>query len=132
MAISITDADVYIAENCIDVEDWADSDEARKNRILNVAGRTLTSKYATYVIPDAAVYEFANVLSIAFNDTNRMQRQGINVFGLASVFNVGFKAELVTGPDADLSRLIPQSALDIIGAENGVKLSKRAVKFTVL
>lgn len=132
MTISVTDADAYIAANCIDVEDWTDSDDARKIRILNVATRTLTTKYAAYVIPDAAVYEFANVLSIAFNDTNRMQRQGINVFGLASVFNVGFKAELVTGPDADLSKLIPQSALDIIGAENGVKLSKRATKWTVL
>jgi len=132
MAISITDADAYIAANCIDVEDWTDSDFARKNRILNVAGRTLTTKYSRYTIPDAAVYEFANVLSIAFNDTNRMQRQGINTFGLASVFNVGFKTDIVTGPDGDLAKLIPQSALDIIGAENGVKLSKRAAKWTVL
>lgn len=132
MAISIPDADVYIAANCIDVDDWESSDDARKNRILNVAGRTLATKYPDYMIPDAAAYEFANVLSIAFNDTNKLQRQGVNTFGLAAVFNVGFKTELVTGPDGDLSKLIPQSALDIIGEANDVKLSKHAAKWTVL
>ena len=35
MAVSIADADSYISQNVIDTEDWADADEAKKQRMLN-------------------------------------------------------------------------------------------------
>ncbi|ANY67732.1 hypothetical protein BBD42_15605 [Paenibacillus sp. BIHB 4019] len=132
MAANVTEADEYIGANCIVIEDWTDADEASKGRILNVAGRTLARKYPKYTIPDAAAYEFANVLATAYNDTNKLARQGIEDFALNLTVTVGFKADLVVGPDADLAALIPQVALDLIGAENGVVISKRGVKWTVL
>ncbi|WP_178023023.1 hypothetical protein [uncultured Paenibacillus sp.] len=128
MALTLDDANDYIAANCIDIEDWTDADEAKKQRILNVASRTLTSKYPQYTIPDAAVYEFANELAIAFNDTNRLQIQGVASFGITGVANFTFKDWAKSGVEA----WIPQSALDLIGAENGVSLSKRAMKWTVM
>lgn len=125
---NVIDGDVYIAANCIDIEDWTDADEAKKQRIINVASRTLTNKFPQYRIPDAAVYEFANELAIAFNDTNRLQMQGVASFGLVGVANFTFKDWAKSGIEA----WIPESALDIIGAENGVKLGKRGVKWTVM
>lgn len=128
MALTLDDANDYIAANCIDIEDWTDADEAKKQRILNVASRTLTSKYPQYMIPDAAVYEFANELAIAFNDTNRLQIQGVASFGITGVANFTFKDWAKSGVEA----WIPQSALDLIGAKNGVSLSRRATKWTVM
>ncbi|MCU6709352.1 hypothetical protein M6D81_11600 [Paenibacillus sp. J5C_2022] len=129
MAVNIGAADGYITLNCIDNEDWESSDDARKLRILNVAGRKLTSKYGQYTIPDDAVYEYANDLSVAFNDTNRLQQQGVAAFGLTGVANFTFKDWAKTGLDA----LISDTVLDLISAANdGVKLSRRAVKWTVL
>jgi len=129
MAINVTDADEYITLNCIDNEDWLDADEAKKQRTLNVAERKLTTKYARYTIPDAAVYEYANELSIAFNDTNRLQQHGVASFGLTGVANFTFKDWAKTGLDAWIS----DTVLDLIsGANGGVSLSRRAVKWTVL
>lgn len=119
---------MYIAANCIDIEDWSDADEAKKQRIVNVATRTLTNKYPQYRIPDAAVYEFANELATAFNDTNRLQQQGVASFGLTGVANFTFKDWAKSGIEA----WIPESALDIIGAENGVKLGRRSVKWVTM
>lgn len=132
MAVNVTDADAYIGANCIDIEDWVDSDEARKQRILNVAGRTLVARYPQYTIPDSAVYEFANVLATVFNDTNRLAQTGVTMVTINGVATYDFKEALVNGPGGDLARFIPQSALDLIGAENGVTISKRRVAWTVL
>ncbi|MFC4103604.1 hypothetical protein [Paenibacillus xanthanilyticus] len=133
MALTIEDATAYIALNCIDIEDWADADDAKKQRIVNVAQRTLTTRYASYTIPDNAVYEFANVLATVFNDTNRLQQQGVSGFSLQGAASFTFKTESVTGPAADLTKFIPQTALDLISAANGgVKLSRRNVGWTVL
>lgn len=128
MALTVGNATTYINANCINVDDWTDADDAKKLRIVNVAGRTLTNKYAQYTIPEAAVYEYANALAIAFNDTNALQQQGVASFGLTGVANFTFKDGLKTGLDA----LIPDVALQLIGAENGVKLSKRAVKWVTM
>lgn len=125
---NVTDADTYISANCIDIEDWSDADEAKKQRIVTVASRTLTNKYPQYRIPDAAVYEFANELAAAFNDTNRLQQQGVASFGLTGVANFTFKDWAKSGLEA----WIPESALDIIGAENGVKLGRRSVKWVTM
>ncbi|MCR8843084.1 hypothetical protein NQ117_05280 [Paenibacillus sp. SC116] len=132
MAVNITDATVYISANCIDIEDWTESDDAKKQRIVNVASRTLTTQYSKYTIPDSAVYEFANVLAIIFNDQNRLSKHGVTSFSVSGVASFSFDASSITGPDVDLSKFIPQSALTIIGAENGVKLGKRQAKWTVL
>jgi hypothetical protein len=128
MAITVNDATTYINANCISIDDWTDADDAKKLRIVNVAGRTLTDKYAQYTIPDAAVYEYANTLAIAFNDTNALQQQGVASFGLTGVANFTFKDGVKTGLDA----VIPDVVYTIIGAENGVKLSKRAVKWVTM
>lgn len=133
MAVTITDADAYIALNCIVIEDWTDSDEATKQRILNVAARTLSVRYPKYTIPDSAVYEFANVLATVFNDTTKLAKQGVTSFGIDGVGQFAFKNDLVTGADVDVARYIPQSALDIIGEANGgISLGKRRVSWSVL
>lgn len=129
MALSIMAADAYINGNCISIEDWTDADEAKKQRIINVASRKLTDRYAQYKIPDTAVYEYSNELSIAFNDTNSLQQQGVASFGLNGVANFTFKDWAKTGLDAWIS----DTVLDLISAENGgAKLSRRSVKWTVL
>lgn len=121
MAVNITEADAYIRTQCLDVEDWIDSDTDRKTRILNVAARTLTKKFSEYTIPDPAVYEFANVLSIRFNDTNRNAQNGVRGF---SVAGMQFQFDV---PEKELSRMIPQQALDQIGEANGVTLRLRRI-----
>ncbi|NHN31134.1 hypothetical protein [Paenibacillus agricola] len=133
MAVSITDADAYIALNCIVIGDWMDADAASKQRMLNVAGRTLSVKYPKYTIPDTAVYEFSNVLATVFNDTNKLAQEGVTNFALTGTASFSFKDDLVRGPGADLAKLIPQSALDLISAENGgIPLSKRNVGWSVM
>ena len=132
MALNITDADAYIGANCIDIEDWTESDEAKKQRMLNVAGRTLSTTYPKYTIPDAAVYEFANVLAIVFNDTNRLAQHGLTGFSVDKVGSFDFKDGTVSGPGGDLRKFIPQTSRDIIGAENGVSLASRRIGWTVL
>lgn len=133
MALSTTDATAYIALNCIDVEDWETADDAKKLRIVNVANRTLSARYHALTIPDNAVYEFANVLATAFNDTNRLQQQGVISFALQGTASFNFKDAAVTQTGADITKFIPQTALDLISVANdGVKLSKRRVGWTVL
>ena len=73
MSVTLLAADEYLSNYFIDVDDWNSSDESKKTRILNVSERTLTDTFEGYVIPDEAVYEFCGTLSIAFNDTNRLQ-----------------------------------------------------------
>lgn len=125
----VTKADEYINANCIDIEDWTDCDVAKKQRILTVAERTLTYKFPKYTIPAAAVYEFANELAIAFNDTNRLQMQGVASFGLTGVANFTFKDWAKSG----LTAWIPDSALDIIGdANGGIKLGRRSLKWVTM
>lgn len=129
MGQNVTLADTYINANCIDIEDWTDCDVAKKQRILVVAERTLRNKFPQYKIPDAAVYEFANELAIAFNETNRLQQQGVAAFSLTGVANFTFKDWAKSG----ILAWIPQSALDIIGAENGgVKIGLKTVKWVTM
>lgn len=126
MAITTFDADVYIEQNVIVIDDWVDSDEAKKTRLLNVALSTLNRIYSDYTIPDNAVYEYAAVLAVAFNDTNVQKQNGVKSFAIAGI-NFTFDG----GKDS-VESLIPESAKDLIGKENGVKLGGRRVKWTVL
>jgi hypothetical protein len=105
-----------------------EADDAKKLRIVTVAGRTLTHKYAQYTIPDAAVYEYANELAIAFNDTNKLQQQGIASFGVTGVASFTFKDWAKTGLEA----LIPEVTLDIIGDANGVRIGKKVTKWVTM
>lgn len=128
MAVDSFSADAYIEENVIDIEDWQGADDAKKERIVNVASRVLTQKYADYTVPDNAVYEYAASLATAFNDTNRMNNQGVAGFAVTGVGSFTFKET----QKRDLEAFIPKTALDLIGAENGVKLGGKVVKWTVM
>ena len=122
---NITDADTYISLNVLDVDEWLDSDDDRKTRILNVANRVLTRKFVDLVIPDNAVYEYASVLATVFSDTYKMQRYGVQSFtvkGLTFAF---------TGKEDELEDLIPNSAVELIEDENGVDLTKAKARVRV-
>lgn len=122
MALSIFGADDYISAHVIDVEDWEDSDESRKQRLLNVASRTITNRFKSYVIPDEAVYEFVPKLAAIFNDTYKMQQYGVQSF---SVKGISFSFR---NTEIDLAAIIPPSSLTIISAANGgVDSAKRRI-----
>lgn len=130
MAITVFDADSYIETNMLVIEDWTDSDDERKQRLLNVAQTTLARVYPTYVIPDNAVYEYAAVLATAFNDTNVQRQNGVKSFSVAGIqytFNYGRDI---------IELLVPPNAKDLIGKENGVMISgnmgAKRVRWTVL
>ncbi len=127
--LTISAADEYITLYCIDNEDWLDGDAARKQRIINVAERHLTHKYPKLTIPDNAIYEFSNELSIAFNDANKLQQQGVASFSLTSVASMTFKDWAKSGLDAWIS----DTVLDLISeANDGVSLSRRTIRYTTL
>lgn len=128
MALSVIDADIYIETNVIDIEDWQSVDDAKKQRMLNVAEQVLTRKYPDYIIPANASFEYAAALAVAFNDTNRMNNQGIAGFSITGVGSFNFKDTL----KRDLESFIPKTTFDLIGEANDVKLSGRSVKWTVL
>jgi hypothetical protein len=129
MAVNIIDADSYIESNVIVIDDWIDSDDAKKQRLLNVALSTLTRVYSTYTIPDEAVYEFAAVLAVAFNDTNIQKQNGVKQFSVSGI------SYTFDGGKDTVESLIPSVALDLIGKANGVSLGSsggKRVKWTVL
>jgi hypothetical protein len=129
MAVNINDADSYIESNVIVIDDWIDSDDAKKQRLLNVALSTLTRVYSTYTIPDEAVYEFAAVLAVAFNDTNIQKQNGVKQFSVSGI------SYTFDGGRDSVESLIPSAALDLIGKANGVSLGSsggKRVKWTVL
>jgi hypothetical protein len=127
MAVNITDADSYISSNVIDVDDWLDSDNARKQRILNVAEERLKRRYSDYVIPDNAVYGFAAVVSVIFNDTLKQKQYGVSTMSIS-----GITFNFRDSGNRPLETYIPQPSLDLIGDANGVKLSTARVGNTVL
>lgn len=129
MAVSIFGADVYIEANVILIEDWTDSDDSKKLRLLNVAKATLGRVYPDYTIPDNAVYEYTAVLATAYNDTNAQKQNGVRQFSVAGI------SYIFDGGKDSLESLIPTAALDLIGKENGVSLGGQGgkrVKWTVL
>ena len=125
---NLVEAVDYITLNTLDNEDFLDADDTRKLAVLNVSSRTLSRKFNGYVIPNEAVYLFSAVLAAAYNDTNKLQQQGIASFsvkGIAFTFKDWAKK--------DIDALIPNEVYDVIGNENGVNLSGgRVVKWTVL
>src|SRR5690606_22193293 len=108
---NLTDATEYVRLNSLDNEDFLDAEDERKTAVLNVAHRTLARKYSGYTITDEAVYLFAPILAAAFNDTNKMQQQGIASF---SVKGISFTFK--DWAKKDLDALIPPEVADMIGA----------------
>jgi hypothetical protein len=133
MAVLLTEATAYINANFIDNEDWTDADDSKKQRLLNVAESTLLRKFSDYTLPDNAVYQFAAVLSIVFNDTNRLQTHGIAGQSITGVSSTTFKENNVSTPGgADLVTFIPQVVYEIVGEANNVKLGKRRIGRSVI
>lgn len=112
MAINIGDAESYIAQNVIDIEDWTDSDAAKKQRILTVAERTLKTAYPSHMIPDNAVYEYSAILAVVFNDTNRLAQQGIESFNISGVASFSFR-----NGERSLESMIPKATKDLINSD---------------
>ena len=130
MAVNIFEADSYIEENVIVIEDWTDSDDSKKQRLLNVGLSTLTRVYPSYTIPDNAVYEYAAVLATAFNDTNVQRQNGVKTFQVAGI------SFTFDGSKSTVESLIPSNAISLIGEANGVNIGGtsggKRVKWTVL
>lgn len=132
MTVNITDADTYIDANVVVCEDWDDSDENRKTRMLNVASRVLTRRYLGYTIPDNAVYDYASFLATVFNDTNKYAQQGALGFAVSGVVSFSFK-----GTQIDPYKDIPKSVTTLINDEPANATlpevsGGRSVKWTVL
>ncbi|WP_340968108.1 hypothetical protein [Bacillus sp. PPSBB_11] len=128
MAATVEGANEYINTFLVDTEDWIDADEAKKERLLNRASSTLTRVFSKYVIPDKAVYEFVNVLAIAYNDTNRLNKHGISSFSITGVGSFNYKDTLRV-EDEDL---IPKESIVAIEEENDVKFGGKRIRRTVL
>ncbi|ARF68952.1 hypothetical protein B7C51_15795 [Paenibacillus larvae subsp. pulvifaciens] len=122
MTATINAADEYITVNCIDVQDWLESDTERKNRLLTVSADTLSRRYPRLTIPDNAVYEFANVLSVKFNDTYRHASNGVQSYSVTGVATFSFYPM-----EKDVNQMVTQKVLDLIGDENDVDLRLRRV-----
>ncbi|MHC2451295.1 hypothetical protein ACUXP3_001896 [Bacillus altitudinis] len=128
MATTVEGANEYINTFLVDTEDWIDADEAKKERLLNRASSTLTRVFSKYVIPDKAIYEFVNVLAIAYNDTNRLNKHGISSFSITGVGSFNYKDTLRV-EDEDL---IPKESISAIEEENDVKFGGKRIRRTVL
>lgn len=127
---SIEQADSYMQQHIIDVSDWESSDDAKKTRMLNVANRTLVDTFPTLTICAEAVYEYAAVLAVAYNDTNKLNAQGIASFSITGVGSFTFK-------DAKtIEELIPNTAIKLLEKANNTTLSKKGsgsitIRYTV-
>jgi hypothetical protein len=129
MAVNVTEANSYIEASVIDIEDWQDADESKKQRILNVGSRVLLAKFPKYVIPDEAVYEYAASLATAFNDTNKLNNQGVASFSITGVASFNFKDT----QSRELTAFIPRTALDLISlANDGANVGLKTVRWTVM
>ncbi|WP_226568145.1 hypothetical protein [Bacillus stratosphericus] len=128
MAATVEGANDYINAFLVDTEDWINADEAKKERLLNRAFETLTRVFPEYVIPNKAVYEFVNVLAIAYNDTNRLNKHGISSFSITGVGSFNYKDTLRV-EDEDL---IPRESIAAIEEENGVPIGGKRIRRTVL
>lgn len=121
--------DAYVISN----EDWHEADDKKKIRLMNSADTTLHNTFKGNEIPDNAIYEFSAYLAIVFNDTNKMQRQGIVSFSVTAVGSFTFEENNVSSAIKQLlSELIPDSVLQLIEAENeNLQLTGRVIGWTV-
>lgn len=126
---NIEEASQYILLNTLDNEDFTDAEETRKTALLNVASKTLGRKFTDVLIPAEAVYIFAATLASAYNDTNKLQQQGVAGFSVKGI-SFTFKDWAKRGLDA----LIPEEAVELIKDANpDADIStKPVVRWTVL
>lgn len=125
--LNILDADNYIESTIIDIEDWQEADEEKKQRILKSAEITLQRKFKNYVVPDIAIYHFAAWLAIVFNDTNRFQQHGIAGFAVTGVASFTFKENNVSSKGTPMASLIPEEVYEMVGEANGIDLRRRRI-----
>jgi hypothetical protein len=125
--ITVNDANTYIETHVIDIEDWQEADDVKKQRILKSAEITLQRKFKNYTIPDSAIYHFAAWLAIVFNDTNRFQQHGIAGYAITGVASFTFKENNVTSKGSPMASLIPDEVYELVGEANGVNLKRRRV-----
>ncbi|KAA0747494.1 hypothetical protein DN389_05535 [Bacillus sp. AY3-1] len=112
-------ANEHIDTFVISSEDWHDADDDKKVRLMNAAGRSLHKQFDGCVIPDNAIYEFSAYLAIVYNDTNKMQQQGIASFSVTGVGSFTFKENNVkSAVGQSLEGLIPDSVLELIEEVN--------------
>lgn len=119
MSVSLDNAEIYLSQYLIQLDDWNTYNDDKKQRILNVAERTLMMKYPSYVIPDEAVYEFVSVLAIYENDLYKHQFNGVNSLSISEELSINFKG------GKTYEELIPQQCLKMIEDANGISLRKR-------
>ncbi|WP_257148377.1 hypothetical protein [Bacillus nitratireducens] len=98
-----------------------------------MADRTLHNQFKGYDIPYNAISEFSAYLVIVYNDTNKMQRQGIASFSVTGVRSFKSKENNVSSTIVQpLSELIPGSVLQLIEAESeDLQLTGRVIDWTV-
>ncbi|PDY82722.1 hypothetical protein COA08_10175 [Bacillus cereus] len=91
------------------------------------------NQFEGYDIPYNAICEFSAYLVIVYNDTNKMQRQGIVSFSVTGVRSFKFKENNVSSTIGQpLSELIPGSVLELIEAESeDLQLTGRVIDWTV-
>lgn len=122
----ITKADEYISQFVIHTEDWNEAESDKKQRMLNVAERTLNDRFPKYHIPNDAIYEFSAKLATVFNDTNVLQTQGVASFSVTGVASFTFKENNVkSAAGRPMYDYIPNEAYSIINnAEENAELPK--------
>ncbi|WP_377864317.1 hypothetical protein [Bacillus sp. R86525] len=91
------------------------------------------NQFKGYDIPYNAISEFNAYLVIVYNDTNKMQRQGIASFSITGVGSFTFKENNVSSAIGQpLSELIPGSVLQLVEAESeDLQLTGRVIDWTV-
>lgn len=125
---NLTKALDYVKFHAIDNDDYLAAENDAQVKFLNVSTRTLTRKFKGLLIPENAVFLFAAVLASAYNDTNKLQQQGVAGFSVKGI-SYTFKDWAKKGLEA----LIPEEVTDLISEENGIELSTRgAVKEVTL
>ncbi|QWI24922.1 hypothetical protein EXW34_14535 [Bacillus mycoides] len=100
---------------------------------MNSADRALHARFKGATFPENAIYEFSAYLAIVYNDTNRMQQQGIASFSITGVGSFTFKENNVSSANGQpLSELIPDSVLQLNEAESeDLQLTGRVISWTV-
>ncbi|WP_001083254.1 hypothetical protein [Bacillus cereus] len=100
---------------------------------MNSADRTLRNQCKGYDIPHNAICELSAYLVIVYNDTNKMQRQGIASFSVTGFGAFTFKEDNASSTiGKQLSELIPGSVLQLNEVESeDLQLTGRVIGWTV-
>lgn len=105
--------DAYVGSFVADPEEYLSLESASKQRYCNIANRTLSSKFGSYVIPADAVYDFASVLATTFSDQNKLAQQGVSQFSLSGSVGISFK-----NGKQELADLVPRHVAELISDAN--------------